>query len=68
MADYKDKVSRLVSNLRDAANQLEASASSPEEADKALSDVGPQSCCGTCTGVSAIPPCAGTCIKVSPLM
>lgn len=67
MSDQEKHIEGVVKNLRDAADQLDAQKNklSPEEAKNALGEV--QSCCGTCTGISAIPPCSNACIKVSPL-
>lgn len=55
-----------VSALREAADQLEAvRGQAPEQVEQAVVDA--QSCCGTCTGISFIPPCRNACIAVSPL-
>jgi hypothetical protein len=66
MSDQEKSIKNVVKNLRDAADQLEKKGQmSPEEAEQAVGEL--QSCCGTCTLVSAVPPCQNTCIKVSPL-
>ena len=67
MSDQQKHIEGIVKKLRDAADQLDAKKDkmSPEEAKNAIGEL--QSCCGTCTGISPIPPCANTCIAVSPL-
>jgi hypothetical protein len=65
MSEHQDKINETVKKLREAADLLESKKMSPEEADMALGEL--QSCCGTCTGISAVPPCQNACIKVSPL-
>jgi hypothetical protein len=60
------EIDDMVKKLKDAAAQLEKEKNSTQEnQDKAMGDV--MSCCGTCTGISSIPPCKNACIIVSPL-
>ncbi|MCR3759686.1 hypothetical protein [Clostridium felsineum] len=64
-------IDELVKNLRAAADELDTlkNSNSPEVVKHIVENPsGLMSCCGTCTGVSAIPPCQNACIKVSPLM
>jgi hypothetical protein len=62
----KKELDDTIKSLKDAASQLEkVQGASDGDVDTALTDV--QSCCGTCTGISPLPPCENTCIKVSPL-
>jgi hypothetical protein len=64
--EHKAKIDEMIKQLQAAAGQLEATKSkSSEEANSDVVDV--QSCCGTCTGISGIPPCRGSCIWISPL-
>lgn len=67
MAEQHEEVlDARVKALRDAADQLEAvRGQAPDQVEQAVVDA--QSCCGTCTGISFIPPCQNTCIAVSPL-
>jgi hypothetical protein len=64
--EHKAKIDEMIKQLQAAAEQLEMSKSkSAEEAEADVVDV--QSCCGTCTGITAISPCRGTCILLSAL-
>lgn len=55
-----------IKSLRAAADQLdEVRNRAHDQADRAVVDT--QSCCGTCTLISFIPPCKNACIRVSPL-
>jgi mannitol/fructose-specific phosphotransferase system IIA component (Ntr-type) len=67
MASPHDEVlNTKVQALRQAADQLDAvRGQTPQQVEQALVEA--QSCCGTCTGVSFIPPCMNACIAVSPL-
>lgn len=68
MANTNDEIARLVAQLREAAAQLESQAQQdPHDALKTVENGHVLSCCGTCTAVSSIPPCANACIQVSPL-
>lgn len=63
---HQEALDARVKALRDAADQLEAVRDqAPEQVEQAVVDA--QSCCGTCTGISFIPPCRNACIAVSPL-
>ena len=65
--DPNAELDALTKRLRDAADAVGAvKGKSPEEIANSIAQL--QSCCGTCTGVSPIPPCANACISVSPLM
>ena len=57
----------LTQRLRDAAAAVgKLKGKSPTEIVNSVAQL--QACCGTCTLVPPSPPCANTCIQVSPLM
>jgi hypothetical protein len=63
---HLDVLNARVKSLREAADQLEeVRGQAPEEVEQAVIDA--QSCCGTCTAISFIPPCKNACIRISPL-
>jgi hypothetical protein len=63
---HTESLNAKIRSLRAAADNLEAVRErAPDRVEQAVVDT--QSCCGTCTLVSFVPPCKNACIRVSPL-